>query len=192
MVLCSLRTLRNQKTNADSLSLMRACCSCNYQQLLQKDPSLRLSSVDSLKTHRYFEDLSFEVMLLKKVSKARQKLQSSSIYALHAGNEVKTEISGATHSVLLETPLCGKTFQYGVIPRVRGAHSPHFLAPRCCSCAASCGIKFVLGRKGNQRLVKAFLVMFMLLKVMCIRVEGSIQSKSQVQTREFCCVAVCR
>ena len=38
------------------------------QQLLQKDPTLRLSSVESLKTDPYFEHLSFEEVLQKKVS----------------------------------------------------------------------------------------------------------------------------
>ena len=56
---------------------MRAFCSYIYQQLLQKDPSLRLSNVDSIKTHRYFEGLSFEVVLQKEVSWTRRKLQSS-------------------------------------------------------------------------------------------------------------------
>lgn len=38
------------------------------EKLLQKDPALRLSSVDSLKAEKYFEDLSFEDVLKKKRS----------------------------------------------------------------------------------------------------------------------------
>lgn len=46
-------------------------------QLLQKDPSLRLSNVDSLKTHRYFEGLSFEVVLQKEKSPITQETLKS-------------------------------------------------------------------------------------------------------------------
>jgi len=56
---------------------MRTFCSYIYQQLLQKDPSLRLSNVDSLKTHRYFEGLSFEVVLQKEKSPITQETLKS-------------------------------------------------------------------------------------------------------------------
>ena len=133
-----------------------------YQQLLQKDPSLRLSNVDSLKTHRYFEGLSFEVVLQKEVSETRRKLQLSPIYAFHAENDTKTEISRANYFVLLESSPSGKTFLYRVISRVRDTRAPLFLAPRCrfstcCACSASRGTEFPRARKVNQRLVKAFL-----------------------------------
>ena len=45
------------------------CSNCSsFQQLLQKDPELRLSSVKSLKSHAYFSEISFEDVLQKKVS----------------------------------------------------------------------------------------------------------------------------
>ena len=39
-----------------------------FEQLLQKVPELRLSSVESLKSHAYFSEVSFEDVLQKKVS----------------------------------------------------------------------------------------------------------------------------
>ena len=45
------------------------CSNCSsFQQLLQKDPELRLSSVESLKSYAYFSEISFEDVLQKKVS----------------------------------------------------------------------------------------------------------------------------
>ena len=40
----------------------------SFQQLLQKDPEFRLSSVESLKSHAYFSEISFEDVSQKKVS----------------------------------------------------------------------------------------------------------------------------
>jgi len=45
------------------------CSNCSsFQQLLQKDPELRLSSVESLKSYAYFSEISFEDVLQKKQS----------------------------------------------------------------------------------------------------------------------------
>ena len=41
----------------------------SFEQLLEKDPELRLSSVESLKSHAYFSEVSFEDVLQKKVSR---------------------------------------------------------------------------------------------------------------------------
>lgn len=79
------------------------------------------------------------------------------IYAFHAENDAKAEISHANYSVLLETPPSCKTFLYRVISRVRGTRAPHFLAPRCrfstcCACSASRGTEFPRVRKLNSGL----------------------------------------
>lgn len=43
-------------------------CIFLFEQLLQKDPELRLSSEASLKSHAYFSEISFEDVLQKNVS----------------------------------------------------------------------------------------------------------------------------
>ncbi|KAK2562254.1 Serine/threonine-protein kinase AtPK1/AtPK6 [Acropora cervicornis] len=63
-------------------------------QLLQKDPSLRLSNVDSLKTHRYFEGLSFEVVLQKEFSE--EQAYKGCSQNCWRGNEIPRPLSWAS------------------------------------------------------------------------------------------------
>lgn len=66
LIVC-FKLLSNKIAHCSSLVFLLSIF-FSFQQLLQKDPELRLSSVESLKAHAYFSEISFEDVLQKKVS----------------------------------------------------------------------------------------------------------------------------
>ena len=64
----SFKLLSNKAHGGGFLSFFVFQLLFPFEQLLQKVPELRLSSVESLKSHAYFSEVSFEDVLQKKVS----------------------------------------------------------------------------------------------------------------------------